>query len=209
MTLKNPHQTYFFKELEDLKITQTSLFLLNHINIFKNISNNLSTLTYLHNENLINSYLFNKEVEYNYASDVIYLVFKKDVKYLPNVNFNKNNVTILEVLEEIPQTLDYYENDLHHVFAIKPDNEIFNIHVNLLLKGLYKSMKPLHSSDIVSNFINNLIKKEGLYKIIQSELHIKNIPHPFLKLSIDKETYDPENFNPITFKDFQLLKKYT
>ena len=56
--LKYPQKPQFFKELEELKMTQTSLFLLNHINIFKKIANNFSTLTYLHTESLLNAYLF-------------------------------------------------------------------------------------------------------------------------------------------------------
>ncbi len=208
MTLKNQKNMDFSKDLAELKMTQTSLFLLNHINIFKNIANNFSTLTYLHTENLINSYLFNKDNNYKYANNVIYLVFKKDAKYSPNIKFNKNNLNVLEVLEEIPETLDYYEDNVGHVFTIKPNNEIFDLHVNLLKNGLYLNMLPLTSKDTISSFINKLIAKEGLYKVMQEQLDIEDIPHPFLKVSRKKETYDKENVQIIDHNDFKILKKF-
>mgnify|MGYP006871026910 FL=1 len=189
-------------------MTQTSLFLLNHISIFKKIANNLSILTYFHTENLINSYLFNKEIEYNYSSNVIYLVFKKDVKYNNNILYNKKKLTILEVLEEIPETIDYYEDDIAHVFTIKPDNEDFDNHIQLLKKGLYLNMSLLTSVDTVSAFVNKLISKQGLYEIMQAELNVEDIPYPFLKLSKEKETYSIDNAQVIDAKDFQILKQF-
>jgi|Laugresbdmm110sn_1035088.scaffolds.fasta_scaffold68253_2 hypothetical protein len=206
--LKYPQKPQFFKELEELKMTQTSLFLLNHISIFKKIANNLSILTYFHTENLINSYLFNKEIEYNYSSNVIYLVFKKDVKYNNNILYNKKKLTILEVLEEIPETIDYYEDDIAHVFTIKPDNEDFDNHIQLLKKGLYLNMSLLTSVDTVSAFVNKLISKQGLYEIMQAELNVEDIPYPFLKLSKEKETYSIDNAQVIDAKDFQILKQF-
>lgn len=189
-------------------MTQTSLFLLNHINIFKKITNNFSILTYLHTENLINSYLFNKQIEYTYASNVIYLVFKKDIKYNDNILYNKKKLTILEVLEEIPETIDYYEDNVGHVFTIKPNNEIFDKHIKLLKKGLYLNMSLLTSVDTVSTFVNKLISKQGLYEIMQEELNVEDIPHPFLKLSKEKETYNIDSVQVIDAKDFQILKQF-
>ena len=206
--LKYPQKPQFFKELEELKMTQTSLFLLNHINIFKKIANNFSTLTYLHTESLLNAYLFNKEVEYNYSSNVIYLVFKKDIKYNNNILYNKKQITILEVLEEIPETIDYYEDDIGHVFTVKPDNEDFDKHIELLKKGLYLNMSLLTSVDTVSAFVNKLISKQGLYEIMQAELNVEDIPYPFLKLSEEKETYSIDNAQAIDAKDFQILKQF-
>jgi len=189
-------------------MTQTSLFLLNHINIFKKIANNLSILTYLHTENLINSYLFNKEIEYTYSSNVIYLVFKKNIKYSDNILYNKKKLTILEVLEEIPETIDYYEDDIGHVFTVKPDNKDFDNHIQLLKKGLYLNMSLLTSVDTVSAFVNKLISKQGLYEIMQAELNVEDIPYPFLKLSKEKETYSINNAQVIDAKDFQILKQF-
>jgi hypothetical protein len=185
--LKYPQKPQFFKELEELKMTQTSLFLLNHINIFKKIANNLSILTYLHTENL---------------------VFKKNIKYSDNILYNKKKLTILEVLEEIPETIDYYEDDIGHVFTVKPDNEDFDNHIQLLKKGLYLNMSLLTSVDTVSAFVNKLISKQGLYEIMQAELNVEDIPYPFLKLSKEKETYSINNAQVIDAKDFQILKQF-
>ena len=210
----NPPQTqntnpYFFKDLETLNFTQTSLFLVNYINLFKSIVNNSCTLTYLHSQNFVNAYLHNSDVNFNYKNNVIYLVFNKEGTYKPCIKVNNNYLTILELLEEKPETLDFYEDNFNYVYAFKPSDENFKNYIYLIKKGLYLELPKLYSKTIISNFINNLIDKKGLYEIIQNELDLEYIPHPFLKINKLSETYSENNFKKIQYKDFIALKKYT
>jgi hypothetical protein len=207
-TILKPQKTYFFNELEELNFTQTSLFLLNYINLFKSIENNFSTLTYLVNQNLVNSYLVNKDVSYNYKDNVIYLVFSKEGIYKPNVSANGKIFTILELLEEKSETLDYYEDNFNHIYTFKPNNQVFQEAVYFLKRGMYLSLNKLTSKDTVSTFVNNILDKKGLYEIIQKELDIDYVPYPYLKLSKEKESYSEQNFKKICYKDFHLLKKF-
>ena len=203
-----PQQKFFFEELETLNFTQTSLFLVNYINLFKSVVNNNSTLTYLYSQNFVNAYLVNSDINFNYKNNVIYLVFNKEAKYTPCISVSNKYLTILELLEEKPETLDLYEDNFNYVYTFKPNNVNFENYVYYLKKGLYLNLPILHSKDTVSMFINNLINKKGLYEIIQNQLDIDYVPHPYLKINKLSETYSEHNFKKICYSDFNTLKKF-
>lgn len=203
-----PQQKFFFNELETLNFTQTSLFLVNYINLFRSIANNNCTLTYLHSQNFVNAYLINADINFNYKDNVIYLVFNKESKYNSCVSVDNKYLTILELLEEKPETLDFYEDNFNYIYTFKPSNKNFEKYISLVKKGLYLELPKLNSKDTVSVFINNLIDKKGLYQVIQKELDIDYVPHPYLKINKLFETYSEHSFKKICYKDFNTLKKF-
>lgn len=197
----------FFEDLNSLNTTQTSLFLLNYINLFKSISGNKCILTYLYENGLVNSYLFNDDIRYHYNNS-IYLVFKKDFKYENNILFNKKKCSIIEFLENSSKCLDYYDDNKNLVFTVKT-GDLFVDNLEHLLNGDYLKLSYLKSTDVPSSFVNNILNKKGLYKAICNELQVKYVNKPFLKLDSDNESYSEFNFKSISSNDFKVLKKYS
>jgi hypothetical protein len=212
----NPPQTqntnpYFFKDLEELSFTQTTLFLLNYSGILHNFNlSSLSLTTHLIvNENFVNAYLENADIKYRYNTPVLYLVFNKEAKYLNNIKQNNKNLTILEYLEESKETIDFYEDNYNYIFTYKPNNLEFFDMVKYVKSGYYLMLKPLAKSDIICNFVNNLLKQKGLYEIMQMYYDLDHIPKPFVKIDKLTETYSESTFTSAKHKDFITLKKYT
>jgi hypothetical protein len=197
----------FFDELHQLNITQTSLFLLNYIGLFKKLEKNMSTLQFLYNNGLVNSYLFNDDISYHYNNS-IYLIFDKKFSYNKNIIYNSEKINIVQLLEDNPKTLDFYSDDHNYIFTFK-SNQTFNDNLEKFLNGEYLKLDKLHSQDNISNFVNNLICKKGLYKVMCNQLGVKDIPKPFLKLEANNESYSEDSFKRINSNDFNVIRKYS
>jgi hypothetical protein len=197
----------FFDELHQLNITQTSLFLLNYIGLFKKLEKNMSTLQFLYNNGLVNTYLFNDDISYHYNNS-IYLIFDKKFSYNKNIIYNSEKINIVQLLEDNPKTLDFYADDYNYIFTFR-SNQTFNDNLEKFLNGEYLKLDKLHSQDTISNFVNNLINKRGLYKVMCNQLGVKDIPKPFLKLEANNESYSEDSFKRINSNDFNVIRKYS